>query len=69
MRSGLKAILCAIDIAAVSVSVGSLPSRPTAATNKLLHASCVTFVIQPARMFDKVPKLAIVGVSLLLKPS
>ena len=38
MRSGLNPALRAIERAAVSVSVGALPSRPVAAANRLWQA-------------------------------
>ena len=62
-------MLCAIEIAAVSVSVGALPSRPVAAANRLAQASGFTRRAQPASTLASVAKLAIVGVWVLLSPS
>src|SRR5271170_2703245 len=62
-------MLCAIEIAAASVSVGALPSGPVAAPKKLLHASTVTRVMQPAITSDSVLKFAMVGVWVLFRES
>src|SRR5271169_837812 len=62
-------MLCAIEIAAASVSVGALPSGLVAAPKRLLHASTFTRVVQPATTSDSVLKFAIVGVWVLFRAS
>jgi hypothetical protein len=59
----------AIDCAAVSVSVGTLPFGAVVAANRLLQASAFTLVAQPASKSASVANLAIVGVWPLLSGS
>ena len=58
-----------MDWAAASVSVATLPFGAVAAVKRLLQASALTRVVQPASRSASVAKLAIVGVWPLLSGS